>query len=329
MLMRVRFLVTWAFNLVALWVAAALLGGIDYDGFGVLVVASLVFSIVNMFVRPLVILFTLPLVIVSLGLALFFINLLMLYLTSWIVDDFTIDGFWWAFLATIIVWLVNSVLEAFFGGQERERPRPARRGRRPLLGDARHPHVGRAGKLPWFAMRDRTSRPAIVVVLLVLLLAGCGGDDKGDKPQVRANETDMAFATAMLAHHERGIDAAELARTRARDRVIRRSATDLIQLQAVEVQTLRTVRRVLAEAGVAQGDLGAPQSQLDLAAMRRAQDLDRAYADAMIRHHEAALRMSRVEQRTGVHAELRRMAGDIVDLARFQIGQLERRRGKA
>jgi putative membrane protein len=116
-----RFLVTWAFNLAALWVAAVLLSGIDYDGFWVLVVASLVFSVVNIFVRPLVILFTLPLVIITLGIALFFINLFMLYLTSWIVDDFTIDSFWWAILATIIVWIVNVILEAFFGDDLRER----------------------------------------------------------------------------------------------------------------------------------------------------------------------------------------------------------------
>ena len=119
-----RFLVTWAFNFVAIWAAAALLGGIDYDGIGVLIVASLVFSVVNIFVRPLVILFTLPLVLITLGLALFFINLFMLYLTSWIVDDFTIDGFGRAILATIIVWLVNTILEAFFGDDLREdRPR--------------------------------------------------------------------------------------------------------------------------------------------------------------------------------------------------------------
>ena len=121
-----RFLATWLFNFVALWTAAALLRGIDYDGIEVLIVASLVFSIVNIFVRPLLILFTLPLVILTLGIALFFINLFMLYLTSWIVDDFTIDTFWWAVLATIIVWLVNVVLEAFFGddlrGSRRGRP---------------------------------------------------------------------------------------------------------------------------------------------------------------------------------------------------------------
>ena len=118
-----RILITWAFNLVALWVAALILSGIDYDGFGVLVVASLVFSLVNIFVRPLVILFTLPLVIITLGIALFFINLFMLYLTSWIVDDFTIDTFWWAFLATIIVWLVNMILEAVLGDELRPRER--------------------------------------------------------------------------------------------------------------------------------------------------------------------------------------------------------------
>ena len=127
-----RFLITWAFNFVALWVAAALLSGIDYDGIGVLIVASLVFSVVNMFVRPLIILFTLPLVLLTLGIALFFINLLMLYLTSWIVDDFTIDSFWWACLATIIVWLVNTVLEAFFGDDLSEDRR-----RRPDVVDAR------------------------------------------------------------------------------------------------------------------------------------------------------------------------------------------------
>ena len=126
-----RFLVTWLFNFVALWVAALLLSGIDYDGIGVLIVAALVFSIVNIFVRPLVILFTLPLVLLTLGIALFFINLFMLYLTSWIVDDFTIDNFWWAVLATIIVWLVNVVLEAFFGDDLREDRR-----RRPDVVDA-------------------------------------------------------------------------------------------------------------------------------------------------------------------------------------------------
>jgi uncharacterized protein (DUF305 family) len=174
-------------------------------------------------------------------------------------------------------------------------------------------------------MHNRITGPAIAAVLITLLASGCGGDDDSGAPKVRANSTDMAFATEMLEHHELGLDAAELARTRARDPVIRRSARDLIQLQAVEAQTLRAVRRTLAEAGVEAGDLGVPQTTLDPAQLRAAEDFDRAYAEAMISHQEAALPMTQVERRDGVHEELRRMSGDIADLARFQIRQLERR----
>jgi putative membrane protein len=119
-----RFLVTWLFNIIALWVAAELLADISYGGDEwVLVLAALVFSLVNIFVRPLVILFTLPLVLLTLGIALFFVNLLMLYLTSWIVDDFVVDSFWEAILATIIIWIVNTVLEVLFTREQRQQRR--------------------------------------------------------------------------------------------------------------------------------------------------------------------------------------------------------------
>ena len=121
-----RFVVTWFFNIVALWVVAELIDGIGYSGNEwVIVLAALVFSLVNIFVKPLVILFTLPLVILTLGLALFFVNLLMLYLTSWIVDDFKVETFGAAILATIIVWVINTVLEAVFAQAERPRERYA------------------------------------------------------------------------------------------------------------------------------------------------------------------------------------------------------------
>ena len=172
-------------------------------------------------------------------------------------------------------------------------------------------------------MRWTPTSLAALACAACALLAGCGGGDD-EKPEVRANETDMAFATQMIPHHERGIDAADLARTRARDPLIRRTVGDLLQLQPVEVQTLRTVRRVLAEAGVDEGDLGVSAPRLDLAELRRAQDFDRAFAEALIAHHQAAIRLAAAERGAGEHAELRRMSGDITDLARFQTRQLER-----
>ena len=170
--------------------------------------------------------------------------------------------------------------------------------------------------------RTRTSAVAFILALAVSI-GGCGDDDGGG-PQLQANPTDMAFATQMLEHHERALDAADLAASRAEDPVVRRAARDLIQLQATEAQTLRTVRRVLTEGGIEEGDLGVPATTLDPDALRAAEDFDRAYAEAMIDHHELAIRMAAAERAGGRHAELRRMSGDITDLARFQKRQLER-----
>jgi putative membrane protein len=122
--------IAWAGNIAALFVAAALLDGISYgDDWWALVLAALVFSLVNAFVRPVVFILSLPLIVLTLGIALFFVNLLMLYVTSWIVSDFQIDGFWSAVGATIIVWLVNALLAATvfrrFQDDERERDRRA------------------------------------------------------------------------------------------------------------------------------------------------------------------------------------------------------------
>jgi uncharacterized protein (DUF305 family) len=163
-----------------------------------------------------------------------------------------------------------------------------------------------------------------LVFVLGLIAAGCGGDDEQQSSaKVRANETDMAFVAQMIPHHERSIDAAEIARTEAQHAQLRRLARELIQFQSTELATLRVVRPVLARAGVEEGDLGVPETELKPGELRRADEFDRAFIDALISHHEVAIEMARAE-RAGEHGELRRMAGDISDLARFQIRQLER-----
>jgi putative membrane protein len=121
-----KLVVAWACNIAAIFVAAALLDGIDYgDSWWALVLAALVFSVVNAFVRPVLLVLSIPLIILTLGIAWFLVNLFMLYLTSWIVSDFTIDSFWSAVGATIIIWLVNAFLQATlfrrFRNEDRDR----------------------------------------------------------------------------------------------------------------------------------------------------------------------------------------------------------------
>jgi putative membrane protein len=106
-------LVRYAGNLAALWVASELLDGMTYgDSFGVLALAALVFTVVNWLVKPIVAVLAIPLIIVTLGVAYFFVNVLMLLLTDWVVDDFEAGGFWTVVGATIVVWVVNLVISA-------------------------------------------------------------------------------------------------------------------------------------------------------------------------------------------------------------------------
>ncbi|MFL5817235.1 MAG: phage holin family protein [Conexibacter sp.] len=109
-----RFLVTWLFNVAALWVAAKLLDGVHVSGdhaWVTFVLAGLVFSLANMIVKPIVAILAIPLIILTLGIAYFLVNVLMIFLTSWVVGDFHVDGFWAGVGAAIIVWLVNVLLD--------------------------------------------------------------------------------------------------------------------------------------------------------------------------------------------------------------------------
>ena len=108
----VRILVWWAINLLGLWVAAKLVEGIAYDGFWWLAFAALVFGLINLFLRPLLILLTLPAVILTLGILIIFINAFLLWLTGAIFDEHfeVADFFWAAILGAIVIGIVNMVL---------------------------------------------------------------------------------------------------------------------------------------------------------------------------------------------------------------------------
>ena len=110
-----RLTITWAFNVVALFVASWLLSGLSYGSdWWALLVAGLVFTLVNFFLKPVLTVLSVPFIIVTLGIFYLLINVFMLYLTHWIVPQFTIRSFWWAVLAAIIVSVVNGSLKMSF-----------------------------------------------------------------------------------------------------------------------------------------------------------------------------------------------------------------------
>lgn len=76
------------------------------------------FTIVNALVKPVLAILSIPFIIVTLGLFYFLINVLMLYLTAWVVPDFDIDTFWWGALAAIVVSFVNWALGRLFADRE-------------------------------------------------------------------------------------------------------------------------------------------------------------------------------------------------------------------
>src|ERR671934_1623057 len=107
-----RLAVRWAFNVAALFVAAWILSGVSYgDSWWTLLIAAVVFTLVNAFVKPVLAVLSIPFIVVTLGLFYFLLNVLMLYLTDWIVPDFEIETFWWGVLGAIIVSLVNWVMQ--------------------------------------------------------------------------------------------------------------------------------------------------------------------------------------------------------------------------
>ena len=107
MVLLVRLLVLWGINALALIVVDWLFTSVSIGRWGSLLFAALVLTLGNAILKPILAILTLPLIIVTFGLAYFAINVLMLALAEWLAPNFSISGFWTYVGATIVVWLVN------------------------------------------------------------------------------------------------------------------------------------------------------------------------------------------------------------------------------
>ncbi|MBK9730158.1 MAG: phage holin family protein [Chitinophagaceae bacterium] len=106
-----NFLVKILISGLAVLITAYLLPGVDVDGMLGAVIVAAVLAVLDAIIKPLMIILTLPVTIVTLGLFLLVINAFVILLASKIVPGFKVDGFWWALLFSIILSIISSVFE--------------------------------------------------------------------------------------------------------------------------------------------------------------------------------------------------------------------------
>ena len=112
------FLLHWAITALSLWAASHIFKGVRFDGAGALVVSALLLGFANAIVKPLLIVLTLPLTLLSFGLFLLVINALVILLVAALVRGFHVSGFWTALFASLFVSVLSLVIGAFFGGSD-------------------------------------------------------------------------------------------------------------------------------------------------------------------------------------------------------------------
>ena len=112
-----HFVFRWFITAFAVFVASPIVG-IEYSSIGCLLGAALLLGIINAFVRPILLLLSFPLILITLGLFIFIINALMLKFVSEIVPCFKVHGFWSAVFGAIIISFVSWLLSAFFRGSD-------------------------------------------------------------------------------------------------------------------------------------------------------------------------------------------------------------------
>jgi putative membrane protein len=113
----IRFLL----NGLAVFLTAYLLPGVDVDGYSSALIVALVISLANILVKPILVVLTIPITIITLGLFLLVINALIILLADFLVDGFSVDTFWWALLFSLIMSVFNSLFDDLTSKKRNER----------------------------------------------------------------------------------------------------------------------------------------------------------------------------------------------------------------
>ena len=109
-------IVRWVVNAFALWVTCLVIPGIEVTGVGATFVAAAVLGVLNALLRPILLLLTLPITVVTLGLFAIVINAAMIQLTASLVEGFAVSGFLAAFFGAIVLSVVSVMVSLFISG---------------------------------------------------------------------------------------------------------------------------------------------------------------------------------------------------------------------
>lgn len=99
-------------NASAVFITSYILPGVNVDNFVVAIIVAVLLGIVNMFLRPILVVLTIPVTILSLGLFIFVINAVLVLLVGYVVPGFSVDSFWWALLFSLVLSVVVSFLNS-------------------------------------------------------------------------------------------------------------------------------------------------------------------------------------------------------------------------
>lgn len=111
---------------VAVFLAVATVPGLEADSFGAGVAAVLVLTVLNLLLRPILLILTLPLIVLSLGLFLVVLNALLLEVTAYVVKGFTVTGFWPAVGGALVISIATSFLNLLTGDYRQVEMRPVK-----------------------------------------------------------------------------------------------------------------------------------------------------------------------------------------------------------
>jgi uncharacterized protein (DUF305 family) len=181
---------------------------------------------------------------------------------------------------------------------------------------------------------------ALLVGVVGLSLSACGSEEEEklgsptSDAAKRVKAVEGAFLTTMVPHHESAIEMAEVAKEKGKDRFVTKLADDILTSQEREIARMEAIHERLFgtklepdpgghdRLGLTAAEAGMTHDAQTIKALRTAEPFDRAFVDAMVPHHEGAIKMANVVLKSTRDGELRKLARTIVSTQQHEIEQM-------